>query len=54
MIPETLAEYDFTLELTGVGELTPAVADALFEAGCDDATLSSRGGRVYLAFTRTH
>jgi hypothetical protein len=46
-------EHDFTLVLTGVTELTPAVEDALFEAGCDDATLSLRFGRAFLTFSRT-
>lgn len=46
-------EHDFTLVLTGVTELTAEMEDALFEAGCDDATISVRSGRVFLAFTRT-
>jgi hypothetical protein len=45
-------EHDFTLVLTGVAELTPEREDALFEAGCDDATISIRSGRVYLTFSR--
>lgn len=45
-------EYDFTLVLTGITDLTPEVQDALFEAGCDDATLSMRCGRPFLTFTR--
>ena len=31
-------KYDFTLILTGPLELTEEIADALFEAGCDDGT----------------
>ena len=31
-------KYDFTLILTGPLELSEDVADALFEAGCDDGT----------------
>jgi len=46
-------EYDFRLVLTGITELTQEVEDALFEAGCDDATISIRYGAVYLTFTRT-
>jgi hypothetical protein len=46
-------EYDFALALAGVTELTPEIEDALFEAGCDDATPSVRFGRVYLTFSRT-
>src|SRR5712692_6543367 len=45
-------EYDFTLVLTGFTELSSATEHALFEAGCDDATLSVRFGRVYLTFSR--
>jgi hypothetical protein len=45
-------EYDFTLILDGIADLTPEVEDALFEAGCDDATLSLRCGRAYLTFSR--
>jgi len=45
-------DYDFTLALTGVAEITREVEDALFAAGCDDATLSLRFGRVYLTFSR--
>jgi len=45
-------EYDFALILTGVYELTREVEDALFEAGCDDATLSVQYGFVYMQFSR--
>jgi hypothetical protein len=45
-------EHDFALVLTGITELTPEAEDALFEAGCDDATLSVRSGRVFLIFSR--
>jgi hypothetical protein len=46
-------EYDFALSLFGVTELTRNVEDALFEAGCDDATLSWGYGRLFLEFTRS-
>jgi predicted DNA-binding transcriptional regulator AlpA len=46
-------EYEFALVLSGVDGLTRHVEDRLFEAGCDDATLSRRYGRVILTFTRT-
>lgn len=46
-------EHDFALVLTGIIEVTPEALDALFEAGCDDATVSVRSGRVYLTFSRT-
>ncbi len=48
-----MKEHDFTLVLSGITELTPEVQDALFEAGCDDATLSMRCGRPFLTFSRT-
>ena len=46
------SEFDFTLVLSGVDDLTEAVEDALFEAGCDDATLAVRHGRIYMTFSR--
>jgi hypothetical protein len=45
-------EHEFVLTLSGVTDLNPRITDALFEAGCDDATLSIRRGRAYLEFTR--
>ena len=45
-------EYDFALILTGVPELTTDVEDGLFQAGCDDATLSMQYGSLYLDFSR--
>lgn len=45
-------EYDFALIVDGVTELSQEVEDALFEAGCDDATLSMQYGLLYLEFSR--
>ncbi len=45
-------EYDFTLVVAGVSEISAEIEDALFEAGCDDATINIRFGRVYLMFSR--
>ena len=45
-------EYDFALIVGGVSELTSAVEDALFQAGCDDATVSMQYGRLYIEFSR--
>jgi hypothetical protein len=45
-------EFDFTLVLDGVSELTESIETALFEAGCDDATISMRSGRIFLSFSR--
>ncbi|MFN0053949.1 MAG: DNA-binding protein [Planctomycetales bacterium] len=44
-------EHDFALVLTGVSELTQAMEDALFTAGCDDATISVRSGRIWITFS---
>lgn len=46
------SEHDFVLVLTGVSELTGEVMNALYDAGCDDATPSVRYGRIYLTFSR--
>ena len=50
--PVSEREYDFSLILSGVTELTDDQAEALFEAGCDDATPSVIYGRVWLEFSR--
>lgn len=46
-------EYDFALIADGVSELSEAVADKLFESGCDDATVSMQYGLLYLEFSRS-
>lgn len=46
----TTPEHHF--ELTVSGPLTDERLDALFEAGCDDATLSSKGELIFAAFDR--
>jgi hypothetical protein len=46
-------EHDFALIVDGVSELNQTVEDALFEAGCDDATLSIQYGLLYLEFSRS-
>lgn len=45
-------EFDFTLVLSGLSVSDDGAEDKLFEAGCDDATLSFRAGRPYLTFSR--
>jgi hypothetical protein len=47
------ADHDFTLILDGIPDLSREVVDALFEAGCDDGTLSRSGGVVSMDFTRS-
>ena len=46
-------QYDFALIFDGISELTSAVEDALFQAGCDDATVSMQHGRLYIEFSRS-
>lgn len=46
-------EHDFALIVGGIVELTSSVEDALFEAGCEDATLSMQYGLLYLQFSRS-
>lgn len=46
-------EYDFALIVGGVSKLTQTVEDALFSAGCDDATLSIQHGLMYIEFSRS-
>ena len=46
------AKHDFILVFDGVPDLTDEVADALYEAGCDDGTFMMRSGRMYGAFHR--
>jgi len=45
-----MPEYEF--ELTARGALTDDVIDALVEAGCDDATFSTKDGLTFAAFSR--
>jgi hypothetical protein len=45
-------EHDFTLVLSGITDLTSEVMNALYEAGCDDGTISLRSGRPYMTFSR--
>jgi hypothetical protein len=44
--------YNFVLVLSGVSEPEGWLEDALFEGGCDDATLAFRSGIGYLEFDR--
>ena len=49
--PQT--QFHFTLTVTPAVELDSRVMDALYEAGCDDATVSVCGGVMRLAFARS-
>ena len=44
--------HEFELSLDCETELNSSMTDAIFEAGCDDALLSSSGGKVWLMFAR--
>lgn len=46
-------EYDFALIVVGQNELTDEILNALFEAGCDDATVSLQYGFIYMEFSRS-
>jgi hypothetical protein len=45
-------EHEFALVLGNLPDLTDDVMDALFDAGCDDATFSLRYGLVFAEFCR--
>jgi hypothetical protein len=51
-VPATLKTHSFRLTLAGVTEITDAMTDALFEAGCDDAGVGSCDGAVSIEFDR--
>ncbi len=48
----TTKTHSFSLILSGVTEITPAMAEALFEAGCDDSSPGSCEGLVSVEFDR--
>ena len=47
-----MSNYNFILVLSGITEPIENFEDALFEAGCDDATLSFFNQIAYLEFDR--
>ena len=44
--------WRFTLHIKGIAEFSDSVTDSLFDAGCDDATLSSSAGAAKISFDR--
>jgi len=50
--PMPRQEFEFTLVLSGITELTPALLDAFCEAGCDDALFAVQDGVAYADFCR--
>lgn len=47
-----MTKYEFTVYLANLTEITEEAANALFEAGCDDASPASRDGHVWSTFHR--
>jgi hypothetical protein len=45
--------YTFTLVISGVAEITPELADALYSATKGDIEMNLRDGVVFLEFERT-
>jgi hypothetical protein len=44
--------WEFTLILRDVSEMTGDLANALYDAGCDDATVGSSSGLARVSFSR--
>jgi hypothetical protein len=47
-----MAVFEFQVVLSGVDTMTDEIADALFTAGCDDATPYSAEGIAAVGFSR--
>lgn len=47
-----LKTFHFVVQLAGAGKLTRRLQDRVYEAGCDDAALIERNGRIILDFDR--
>jgi hypothetical protein len=47
-----MKSYDFKLVLVGGPDISDAQEDALFQSGCDDGTIVTRNGRVFVRFSR--
>ena len=50
---KTALTHQFSLIYPPVEVLTRELVDALFESGCDDATVGIQGGVLFLDFTRS-
>jgi hypothetical protein len=44
--------YEFKIVLNGVSDVSDDEGDALYKAGCDDGTIVSREGSVFIRFSR--
>lgn len=47
-----MTTWEFTVMLAGVDEITPELAEALYEAGCADGTVGSSCGIATVSFAR--
>jgi hypothetical protein len=47
-----MRKHHFTLIVSGSGELTEELANALYKAGCDDATPGTSGQTLMIDFHR--
>jgi hypothetical protein len=47
-----MIKYEFTVYLADLTEITEEAANALYKAGCDDASPASRDGQVWSTFHR--
>ncbi len=50
--PVESVEFEFTVTLEGIPQLTPEIVAAFDDAGCADALLSQRDGIVLMGFIR--
>jgi hypothetical protein len=48
-----MSRFEFTLVISGVAEITPELADALYSATGGDIELNMRNDVAYLAFDRS-
>ena len=44
--------YEFKLVLGGVSDISDDQGDTLYQAGCDDGTIVTRDGTVFIRFSR--
>ncbi|QEG33344.1 hypothetical protein [Bythopirellula goksoeyrii] len=47
-----MKNYDFKIVLDGVTDVTDDEGDSLYRSGCDDGTIVSREGAVFILFSR--
>ncbi|HEY4234777.1 MAG TPA: hypothetical protein VGM76_15185 [Lacipirellulaceae bacterium] len=47
-----MKSYEFKLVLSDASDVDDEQGNSLFEAGCDDGTIVSRNGEVFVRFSR--